>query len=161
MPTIPNFPENLMTEHMNWHDQTMIGMPGGRQIPPGSPGSGIEFLSFHRQFLSQFHAWYDNQPFADPAAVAPWPQIPPELQALQDPKLPCTSDMAAQQDRIVTNAPPFASNDDLGQYIERTVHGCMHMAAAEVYGEPDLASPATAADSTYFYQLHGLIDAWW
>jgi hypothetical protein len=69
--------------------------------------------------------------------------------------------MAAQQDQIVNNAPAFASDDELGQYIEGGVHGCMHMAAAEVYGEPDLASPSTAADSTYFYQLHGLIDAWW
>src|SRR6266511_2775183 len=86
MPQIPNFPQNLTDMHMNWH--MFPGQPaqGGRVINPwplgateAAPGSGLEFLTFHHTFIAQFHAWYDAQPGADQAAVAPWDAVPVEL----------------------------------------------------------------------------------
>jgi hypothetical protein len=165
MPKIPNMPQSLLDEHMRWHMYPGQPQKGGRAInpwPPGAknpaPGSGLEFLTFHRKFLAQFHAWYDKQAFADPAAVAPWPAIPPEL------KISSTGwngTLVGDEDRIVNKPSSFASADDLGRFVEWSVHGWLHNAAAKVYHEPDLANLMSATDSTHFYQIHGLIDGWW
>src|SRR5207244_1063953 len=74
-----NYPQNLLDEHSNWHMHPGNPAQGGRAIWPGQPGSGLEFFTFHRTFLAHFHAWYDTQPGADQAAVAPWTAIPPAL----------------------------------------------------------------------------------
>jgi hypothetical protein len=157
MPDIPNFPQNLLDLHHAWHQPGAHGM-GGRAIPPGQPGSGLEFLTFHRDFMAQFHSWYDSQPFADPAAVAGWTAIPPEL---KDPmQTGWNPNLDAQEQRIQSNMPPFTSADDLGMFIENGIHNWIHGAAANVYGEPVLAS-FHSPRSTYFYKIHGLVDYWW
>jgi len=127
MPNVP-LPDDLMNEHMNWHQYPGHPEMGGRSIdpwPPGAnsptPGSGLEFLTFHQNFLAQFHAWYDNQPFADPAAVAPWSQIPDALKQVPspplDPSFVWSSDWASQEDRIENNPLSFQSADELGMFI--------------------------------------------
>jgi hypothetical protein len=63
MSLIPNFPQNLLDEHHHWHDPNAhSGTPGGRANGFGTPGGGLEFLQFHRDFLVRFHAWYDTHP---------------------------------------------------------------------------------------------------
>jgi len=171
MPNVP-LPDNLMTEHMNWHLYPGHPEMGGRSIdpwPPGAnsptPGSGLEFLTFHQNFLAQFHAWYDNQPFADQAAVAPWPQVPDALKQVPspplDPSLVWSPDWASQEDRIENNPLSFQSADELGMFIEWGLHALLHNASAIAFNEPVLADPTTAPGSTYFYQIHGLIEGWW
>ncbi len=158
MAIIPNFPQNLLDMHHAWH---MAGMHAGfptRSIPAGNPGSGTEFLTFHKNYVAQVHMWYDTQPFADPPAVAPWTVIPI---ALKDPtKTFWSSSLANQETRITTNAPPFGTADELGIFIEAGIHNWIHGATATVFNEPEVQT-LHSPRSTYFYNIHGLVEYWW
>jgi hypothetical protein len=167
MPAIPNYPQNLMDTHMNWHMNPGNPAAGGRAIdpwPPGAteatPGSGQEFLSFHRGYIAQFHAWYDTQAFADPAAVTPWHSIPSELKMSSTGWPGAGSRYATAENRLTSDLGSFATADDLGRFIEWQIHGWLHGAASAVYGEPQLGT-FMSPESTYFWQLHGLVDYWW
>jgi Bacterial pre-peptidase C-terminal domain len=159
MSLIPNFPQNLLDVHHHWHDPNAHpGTPGGRVNGFGTPGGGLEFLQFHRDFVAQFHIWYDTQPFADPVAVAPWTSIPA---ALKNPALTgWNATLAVQEARITTNSPAFTTADELGTYIEGGIHGWIHSATAIAFNEPVVAN-FHSPQSTYFYQIHGLVDGWW
>ncbi|MEC2743791.1 hypothetical protein P9Z56_09770 [Bacillus cereus] len=157
MPTIPNFPEYLNHEHHAWHIPSDHPTLPTRQILPPNPGAGLEFLTFHRNFIAKFHQWYDSQPFADQNAVAPWTSIPPELKVAST---GWNSQFEADERRILTNNPPFASLDELGLFIERGLHGFLHVAAARVYRESIVGSIPTSPLSTLFYKIHGLIEFW-
>jgi hypothetical protein len=176
MAIIPNFPENLTDMHHNWHTRPdeMLPHPGAgprRSIPQGAPGSGLEFLTFHRNFVAQFHAWYDslpfgsspynNAPFASNAdaesVVSGWTAIP---NVLEVPGTFWNSNLANQETRIQTNSPAFSSADDLGIFIENGIHNWIHGATATVFGEPVVGS-LHSPQSTFFYKIHGLVDYWW
>jgi hypothetical protein len=154
---IPNFPQNLLDMHHAWHSAGAHPPFPGRSIPPGQPGSGLEFLQFHRNFMVQFHAWYDSQPGADQNAVAAWSSIPPELKVGA---VGWNSNLAMQEQRITTANPPFASADELGQYIENGIHNWIHGATASAFNEPAVAD-FHSPKSTLFYKIHGLVDLWW
>jgi hypothetical protein len=157
MSEIANFPQNLLDMHHAWHDGGAHPPFPGRAIPAGQPGSGLEFLQFHRDYVNQFHAWYDTQPSANQAAVAPWTAIPPEV---KNPNFGWNSNLAAQEQRIATNNPPFASADELGQFIENGIHNWIHGATAQAFNEPFIGS-LHSPKSTLFYGIHGLVDRWW
>jgi hypothetical protein len=147
---IPGFPDFLMQRHMNWH--TNPGHPelGGRQFFAGTPGSGQEFLDFHHQYIIDFRAWYDAQPGHDDSEVTPWPAFPADLTAF-DPGLP-------PFETQVNNTSAFASEDDLGRFIEPT-HNSVHGDIAQVYNAPDM-SGFMSPQNSLFYNWHGLVDAW-
>ncbi len=159
MPTIPNYPASLMDQHSNWHMHPGHPELGGRTFLMGAPGSGLEFFTFHRDFLLHFHTWYDAQPGNDQNAVAPWTVIPPELKVAA---AGWSTTWAQHETRITTNTPPFATADELGIFIETGIHNnFLHNAAGTIYNEPLLFNPMTSPRSTHFYQLHGLISNWW
>ena len=127
MAVIPNFPQSLLDMHHHWHDPSMHpGAPGGRVHPFGTSGAGLEFLQFHRDFMAQFHAWYNAQPFGTApfntapfqssasaqAAVGAWSSIPTPVK--NGSVTGWGSVQAAQEARLTTLSPPFASADDLG-----------------------------------------------
>lgn len=172
MAIIPQFPQSLLDVHHQWHSPA--DHPGGlgRQHPFGTTGAGLEFLQFHRDFLVQFHAWYDALPFgtapynAAPfqngvnaqAAVAGWTSLPAQV---KNPAVTgWNSVQSAQEARLTTLTPPFASADDLGAYIEGGIHGWIHGATATAFGEP-MVGTFHSPLSTYFYGIHGLVDLWW
>jgi hypothetical protein len=155
---IPNFPEDLLHLHHAWHRHSEHPELPSRQYQAGEPGSGSEFLMFHRDFVRKFHLWYDTQPFADRAGVAPWTKIPTEmkLSLLWDPA------NAERERRILTNDPAYADFDELGINIETGIHDIfLHTAAGDVYGDNLIPNPATAPRSTLFYKIHGLVGHWW
>jgi tRNA pseudouridine-54 N-methylase len=157
MAEIPNFPDNLLDLHHAWHQPgAHPGFPS-RAIPPGQPGSGLEFFQFHRDFIRQFHAWYDSQPFADQEAVAEWTVLPVEV---KDPSVGWNQNLAAQEQRITTNRPSFGSADALGQFVESGIHNWIHGAVAQAFGEP-MVGTFHSPRSTLFYKIHGLVDLWW
>ncbi|TDJ00723.1 MAG: hypothetical protein E2O76_04565 [Caldithrix sp.] len=51
----------------------------------------------------------------------------------------------------------FGSLDELGRFLEWSLHGFLHNAAAGMWNEQILLS-FQSPRSTYFWQLHGLID---
>jgi len=149
MPTIPDFPADLLQEHMHWHHQHHVADP---QLVP--LGYGLEFLRFHRSFIARALAWYRSRGY-DPRLVEPWVSVPEPIR-----QAPCYNREA--EARILLRPDTFRSADELGRFIESSsLHGCIHQEAALLYGEPDLNDLDIAPRSTVFYNIHGMIDRWW
>lgn len=166
MPTIPNFPQSLMDIHHHWHQPSEhTGAGPGRVHAMGSPGGGLEFLTFHRNFVGMFHSWYDTATFTSApfnnaaqkvALVAPWSSVPTALQSNSEWPF-----WAADAARLDSGTPDFATADELGTFIEVGLHNqFLHGAAATAYGE-SVVSTFHSPLSTLFYGIHGLVDHWW
>lgn len=166
MPTIPDFPQDLLDIHHHWHQPSQhTGAPGGRVNALGTPGGGLEFLTFHRNFVGMFHTWYDTHTFSSApfnnaaqkvALVAPWSSVPAQLQG--DPEW---AFWAADAARLDSGTPDFATADELGTFIEAGIHNqFLHGAAATAFGEP-VVSTFHSPLSSLFYGIHGLVDHWW
>lgn len=158
MATISNYPQRLIDEHMAWH-MNPIGTPGAR----AATNQGLDFLQFHRAFLQKFFTWFNAQPaaFRNQYDVTPsWHAVPDELK--NDPATGWNQTLAAQEQRINSLQPPFASEDAFGTFIERGLHnGYLHGACARHFHDPNIGSPMTApVISTYFYKIHGLVNFW-
>src|SRR4051812_39130156 len=125
----PNAPiGGLLDQHARWHH---VGVAGGRRIQPGRPGSGLEFLAFHRQFVSKVYDAAGIFPgdIADSfEKVRPWFVTPPELQRLAD--YPRDAER-----RLLNNDPAFGSEDELGIFLEAQIHNWIHGAVATVFGD--------------------------
>jgi hypothetical protein len=144
MAFISNFPAGLLAEHAKWHMDHMN---------ESASGEGVAFLEFHRKFLSQFHAWYDNSAGASAELVAPWPSIPVAVSANLPPAV-------VQELAKIANAPAaYSTEDDLGIAIH-PLHDDLHAAIAETYAEPGMDQPSTAPQYSEFWNLHGMIDQW-
>jgi len=168
VPTIPDFPQALLDEHHHWHraiEHPEVGP--GRVYPMGTAGGGLEFLTFHRNFLAQFFAWYNATsftaaPFDNPAQKASlpasWTAVPNELKQAG---LGWTATWAADAARLDTGSPDFATADALGTFIEVGIHNqFLHGATAASTGEPTL-NGFHSPQSSHFYKIHGLVDYWW
>ena len=165
MSIIENIPQNMITEHINWHSRPGNPSGGGRAInpwpPTGSgpaPGSGEEFLNWHQGYIQRFMQWYEAQPeSARPprAQIQPWQSIPTHLKMGMN---GWNAQLASEEARI--QAPSnFGSLDELGRFLEWSLHSFLHSAAAQMHSEPVLLS-FESPRSTFFWQLHGLIDQW-
>jgi hypothetical protein len=145
---IPNFPQQFMARHTNWH--TGAG-PDGRTIPQGSVGSGAEFLDFHHDFITDVRTWYASQSGAIPSKMDAWAHFPQDLAAAHSPEL---ADFEAQ----ASNPANFTSEDSLGLFVEAE-HNNVHGYIATQYGQPEFGSLHSCM-YFMFYQWHGLIDTW-
>ena len=165
MPDIPNIPQAMITEHEHWHMQPGNPGLGGRRINPwpstgGGPasGSGAEFLEWHAGYIQRFMSWVNSQPpGAQPnkASIEPWTAIPTGFKM----GMLGWSQNYADQERRLQDMSNFGTRDELGRFIEWGLHGFLHYAAANMFNEPVLMSYASPR-STYFWQLHGLIEHW-
>ena len=158
MATIPGFPQDLIDEHMAWH-MNPIGTPGARS----ATNQGVDFLQFHHNFLNKFFTWFNAKPatFRNQFDVSPWLIIPDELK--NDPNTGWNPVLAGQEKQITTNVPPFSSEDTFGSFIETGLHNrYLHGACAIHFNDPNIGSPMTMPIiSSYFYQIHGLVNVWW
>jgi len=166
MPTIPNFPADLLDQHHHWHvPSEHPGAGPGRTHAMGTPGGGLEFLTFHRNYDAQVLAWYNATSFGvapfnnvvqKAQLVAPWTSVPPELQADGD-----WSSWSADGARLSSGTPDFATADELGTFIEVGIHNnFLHGATSAAFGESIVGS-FHSPQSTLFYKIHGLVDHWW
>ncbi len=127
MPTIPGFPSDLLDQHHHWHSPSSHpGAGPGRTHAAGTPGGGLEFLTFHRNFDAQVLAWYNATSFSQAPfdnvvqkaqLVAPWTSVPPELQADSD-----WGFWSPDAARLDSGTPDFAGADELGTFIELGMH---------------------------------------
>src|SRR5256885_8317548 len=100
----------LAKRYKDWHTP---GHAGSRKKPIGQPGSGREFLQFHRSLLDGFFAWNAVQPVAQRRDITARTAVPSEL------KVPETGwphpwqglDLAVAESRVSKNLPPFANED--------------------------------------------------
>jgi hypothetical protein len=166
VPRIPNFPQDLLDQHHQWHEPTAHPNLGVVRLHPmGSKGGGTEFLMFHRNFVAQVLAWYNTttfvtDPFDKPSQksslVSPWTAVPGEMRAL-----PEYTSWKTDEIRLETGSPNFDSDDDLGFFIESRIHNLfLHGAAARAFSDPDIL-PLHSPQTSLFYKLHGLVDYWW
>jgi hypothetical protein len=164
MTIIPGFPQALLDLHHHWHEPSAhSGVGPGRVHAIGTPGGGLEFLTFHHDFMQQVFAWINDPGLGGPGRFSPaldisaWTAVPAELKA---PAAGWNMMLEMQEQRITSNSPAFSTADEIGTFIELGIHGWIHGAAATIYGEP-VVGGFHSPQSTYFYKIHGLVDHWW
>ena len=155
----------MIDEHVAWHAFPGNPSAGGRSIDPfprngagPAPGSGEEFLVWHGGFVERFHEWVESLPEDQrPPAniISPWEEIP---QMLKMSMLGWRARLA-NEERDLSDMSNFETLDELGQFLEWSLHGFLHNAASGMWREQILLS-FESPRSTYFWQLHGLIDRW-
>ena len=119
---------------------------------------GAEFLTWHSAFIARFKRLLDSLPEADRPAeesIEPWTEIPADLKTASG----WEPEWDALESRLQGEIESFTSLEELANDIN-PLHGFLHGAIAEVYGDPNIASPEVAPRSTYFWQLHGLVERW-
>lgn len=139
--SIIKVPENIITDHVNWHSKRPEN--GGRSVPRGQKDSGEEFLSWHKKIIARYRRWCKHS--GNPI-IESWCKIPADL----DPT------------HFKFNSPNLRSFDTLdgfGIFLENWVHSVLHDRAALVYNEPVLRT-LESPRSSYFWQLHGLVNNW-
>ena len=165
MPVIKNIPEDMITEHVNWHTKPGKPSEGGRIINPRPPGkitptlgSGEEFLVWHKGYLERFKAWVDSLPSSEKPSskeIEPWTEIPSVLKM----GMVGWDDKKAAHEARLADMSSFGTLDELGRFLEWGLHGWLHNAGTSMFNEPILGSWESPR-VTYFWQLHGLIDHW-
>lgn len=150
MTRIRNFPQSFLSEHDRWHRQHM-------SMNRLRSGDGLEFLSFHRDFISEVLEWYNTQRL-NPRLVEPWSSIPSEIKRHPG----WTREIQDTENRIVRNLSSFNSSDELGRFLlTSSLHDAVHIIGSEVFNDNDFGQISRAPRSTLFYNWHGLIDNWW
>lgn len=179
--------------HLQWHTERRWD-----QLPPaaveyakrqgwaraarqeGDAGNGVEFLAMHRAMIELLAE-------ADPSgrsALAGWTAPPTDPSDASDP-LPNGAmttfdpEMLKALDRIAHHLDSFASEDDLGLYIETSfrpaqdqpkmraadrsagVHNYLHQRFQDPTSPIDLGNPSTNLMNPRFWRLHGWIDRVW
>ena len=117
-------------------------------------GIRCRISDWHGGYIERFNKWVTSLPAneqPDQASIQPWTTIP---MGFQMGMLGWNQELSNQEQRL-RDMSNFATLDDLGIFLEWGLHG----AAARMFDESvimTLASPR----STYFWQLHGLIENW-
>lgn len=165
MPNINNIPQPMIDEHVAWHSRPGNSSVGGRRINPFPPfgrrpalGSGEEFLVWHSGYIDRFRQWVDGLPAnlrPSVNAISPWLAIPQMLKM----SMLGWNVRLADEEQLLSDMSNFVSLDELGRFLEWSLHGFLHNAASGMWNESTLLS-FESPRSTYFWQLHGLIDHW-
>jgi hypothetical protein len=151
-------------------------------IQQGAPGDGVAFMMMHRHMIMMLNTAFPKHPklFAgftkvpkskdDPENPHPWSEISWSANNMRGFEI---------LENIEQHLDQFASEDDLGQYIENTyrwtaqspmspvsapgsgLHGALHSQWA-VSGSPaNLIQQAVDVKNFAFWKLHGWIDSVW
>jgi len=137
----------------------------------GEPGNGVEFLAMHRAMLQEL-AQLDP---ASASLLAGWPIPPTDPHDAGDPlpggaTTPFDPDMLAAIDRLQHHLDSFASEDELGRFIETAflastktagIHNYLHNRFQDRTSSIDLGNPAVNLMNQRFWRLHGWIDHLW
>jgi hypothetical protein len=135
----------------------------------GDPGSGAEFLTFHRDMMREYK-WIIAQYPAAGLQYEPWPTIPDDVRQVINDNTPNEVDtgLARIPQLLASGAldelgswiePDPRGRLDLGSGLHDDTHGAV--AALEqgtVPAAAGMGSPSTAHRNIIFYRLHGWID---
>lgn len=146
----------------------------------GDAGNGVEFLAMHRAMMEMLVEM-------DPAArslVTTWTTPPTDPRDTADPlpngaSAPFDTNMLAALERLQHRLDSFASEDELGLYIETSfrptrdqpqtrasdptagVHNYLHQRFQDPSSAIDLGNPSVNLMNPRFWALHGWIDRVW
>jgi hypothetical protein len=151
-----------VAEHEAWHLGPPPHGPGGTQ----GPGSGIDFLLWHRYYIRKLEDYLGSNGVHHHVPIPYWPsemQVPAEVTAGMNntnPRVP-TPTWATVQGGLTaaplfghTALPQFRTSDELGRAIPG-YHGSVHGTLGGIMG--GFASP----QAPLFYMWHGYIDHIW
>ncbi|MDE0245838.1 MAG: hypothetical protein OXM59_10915 [Gammaproteobacteria bacterium] len=130
-----------------------------------APHLGARFLTWHSEFILRFHELLktvtdDQQP--DRAAITAWTAVPDELKRdieFLSQTVKWDADWEQLEMKLQTDIGSFQSLDDLAREVNG-LHGFLHLAVAHVHQEPHITDINNAPRSTYFWQIHGLVELW-
>ena len=108
--------------------------------------------------MQRFNEWVASLSEAQrpsAATIAPWTTVPTSFKMGM---LGWNASRAAEEAQL-QDMSNFGSLDELGRSLEWSLHGFLHQASEQMFGEPVLMTFASPR-STYFWQLHGLIEHW-
>lgn len=142
--------------------------PGGLRMQ-GAPGSGEDFLKFHRMMIRNFK-WVVMTSGLPKYFYVPWPDFPIWLSSILDAMDPFYRQrLSCAVDEMILNA----SLDDLGRFIEGSpkiaafpdIHSKVH-SIVSVYEQAffgpqpasDMGNPYLSACNEHFWRFHGWID---
>ena len=170
--------------HLEWHtERRWDRLPGDARAyaeqqgwaraahQEGDAGNGLEFLAMHREML---HDLVEHDASAAPL-LAGWTTPPTDPHAPADPlpagaTTPFDPQMAAALDRLEHHLDSFASDDELGRYIETSfgttdrtagIHNYLHNRFQDPSSAIDIGNPAVNLLNQRFWRLHGWIDHVW
>ena len=149
-------------------------------VQEGQAGNGLEFLAMHRMMMQMLMQQDGN------AAMyfAGWTTPPTDPADPNDPlpggaTTPFDPDMLTAISNLENNLPMFASDDDLGLYIETAlrptmanpdnhstdkstgIHNYIHNRFMDPNSAIDMGDPTVNLQNKRFWRLHGWIDHVW
>ena len=179
--------------HLRWHTQRNWDlMPPSAldyakkhswtraDLQEGQKGNGIEFLAMHRMMKQHL---IDEYPTTKKYFVG-WTTPPTDPRDRSDPlpdgaTTPCDDAMLMAIDRLENHLDSFASDDELGLFIETTlrptssnpnqrsrdksagIHNYIHNRFADAKSKIDVGDPTVNLQNKRFWRLHGWIDTVW
>lgn len=146
---IKDIPYELVKKHKNWH----------KQHGHSGVGAGEKFLKWHSAYIQEFSKWWESANKATrpkKREIKAWKEIPAELKK----KKWGWDKRHADDEKKLQDMANFSTHDQLGRHILKRLHDFLHGAAAKKYKDPFVGSSKTAPRSTYFWQIHGLIENW-
>jgi hypothetical protein len=135
----PALPSNFVQEHHAWH--------------ANNDGTGFEFLRFHRAYITRNLQWAFGQGM-NLSGMYEWEELPLEYKQAST----WNTTLANAETRLRNLSPVFNSENELGAFINSSgLHGFMHNTGSVIFNEPVLSSFDSPV-SSYFYQIHGLVE---
>lgn len=121
---------------------------------------GADFLTWHSDFIDRFKELLkllqaNNQPRPREKDIEPWKEIPQILKGASMWK----DEWDELEDNLQHNIGSFENLTELANDI-LPLHNDLHRAVQEIHKDRYIAIRETAPMSTYFWQLHGLIERW-
>jgi hypothetical protein len=179
MPHLFRAVKEPFAHHGCWHRMRDPNVPDPvrqrcfpKLIPLGKPGSGAQFLEFHRHMIRHFKWFVANTP-GPRYAYRPWQELPHWIKGILDAWHPdFVPETLAEIEVLIRRG----TLDDLGKFIEGDgpkvrpggLHAVLHLWISQhelaLFGkhpESDMGSLQTAPFNEHFWDAHGWIDAFY
>jgi hypothetical protein len=177
--------------HLEWHtvrqwdrlqasDQAWAKSQGWARadLMEGQQGNGLEFLAMHRVMIRILTAKFPS----DVPLFAGWTSPPTDAKDVND---PCPTDDAFDPtkvtaiDKLMNHIGDFASDDELGVYVETSLrptatdanarstdmsaglHNYIHNRFQDPNSKIDIGDPSVNLQNKRFWRLHGWIESRW
>ncbi len=181
------------SHHLEWHTSRQWDLLGANDqawakkqgwaranLQEGQKGNGLEFLAMHRVMIRTLSEKFP----ADAHLFNGWSAVPTSAKDPSDP-IPASStpifdlQKAKAIDTLENHLDTFASDDDLGLFLETSlrptshdpsaratdkaagIHNYVHNRYADAKSKIDIGDPSVNLQNKRFWRLHGWIESRW